>query len=326
MENPDKVIVWRITQKCNMNCLFCSYSNEVERKRDTADSKEIMRFIKLLGEYRDKTKQKILISWIGGEPFLYSEIIPLSKELSEIYNINVSTTTNGLLLSSAPLRADVLHYFSEIVFSLDGFSQCHDKIRQYPGHHDKVVENIRNLIRERASSNSALKVKVNTILLRENISSFRDFCQEIVGIGVDELTFNQLGGYDRPEFFQDNRLLPEQVEKFALELPLIQEAFSKAGLIIHGSLEYLNRFISSAENKKISIEECNPGKWFWFINENGYISPCSYTSYEYMLPLSSIQSVEDISNVETVFSELRHSNRSHWCDDCHCTQLFDKFT
>ena len=34
----DRVIVWRITQDCNMRCRFCSYSCEVARQRDDADT------------------------------------------------------------------------------------------------------------------------------------------------------------------------------------------------------------------------------------------------------------------------------------------------
>jgi organic radical activating enzyme len=77
-----------------MNCLFCSYSNEIQRKRDVADNEDIVRFLKILGMYKDLKKQEILISWIGGEPFLWEHIIPFSKEINEHYGINISTTTN----------------------------------------------------------------------------------------------------------------------------------------------------------------------------------------------------------------------------------------
>ena len=83
MCNHKRVIVWRITQNCNMNCLFCSYSNELERKRDVADNADILRFLKILGEYENINNQEILISWIGGEPFLWEQIIPFSREIRE---------------------------------------------------------------------------------------------------------------------------------------------------------------------------------------------------------------------------------------------------
>ena len=325
MCNSKRVIVWRITQNCNMNCLFCSYSNEVIRKRDVADYADILRFLKVLGMYKDVSKQETLISWLGGEPFLWEHIIPLSKEINENYGINISTTTNGLLLSSKETREGIIKHFSEIVFSLDGFRQCNDRIRKLNGHYEKVTKNILELSKEKKEAGSNLIIKANTILMRENIESFEEFCNELVALGVNEITFNQLGGFDRPEFYEDNRLLYNQVKQFSSDLPRLKEKFYKMGLKIHGSNDYLQRIMSSIENKKIAIDECNPGKWFWFINENGFISPCSYTSYEYMLHIDSIKKIEDINKVEEYFKDLRKSKRSHWCDDCHCTQLYNKF-
>lgn len=325
MCNHKRVIVWRITQNCNMNCLFCSYSNELERKRDVADNADILRFLKILGEYENINNQEILISWIGGEPFLWEQIIPFSREIRENCGINISATTNGLLLFSKELREEIINYFSEIVISLDGFSQCNDRVRKYNVHYEKIIENIVELSKEKNELGKDLIIKVNTILMRENIEMFEEFCCKLADIGVNELTFNQLGGFDRPEFYQDNRLLDYQVKRFSYNLVLLKEKFNKMGLRIHGSNNYLQRIISSTENKKIAIDECYPGKWFWFINENGFISPCSYTSYEYMLHINSIKQIEDIDTIENSFKDLRKTKRSQWCNDCHCTQLYDKF-
>jgi sulfatase maturation enzyme AslB (radical SAM superfamily) len=211
------------------------------------------------------------------------------------------------------------------VFSLDGFAACNDRIRQHIGHFEKVCKNISRLSEEANKTNSAVVIKVNTILMRENIGKFEEFCGFLSGLGVKEITFNQLGGYDRPEFFRDNRLLPEQVKEFSRQLPRIKEKFAKSGLLIHGSTEYLKRFSASAEDKCIPIDECNPGDWFWFVNENGFISPCSYTSYEYKLHINDIEAIDDIDNAAEIFRSMRLKNRSKWCDNCHCTQVYKKF-
>jgi len=49
------------------------------------------------------------------------------------------------------------------------------------------------------------------------------------------------------------------------------------------------------------------------------------TSYEYMLHINSIKQIEDIDTIENSFKDLRKTKRSQWCNDCHCTQLYDKF-
>lgn len=319
----NRVIVWRITQQCNLLCSFCSYSREIERHRDESDALEIERVSEVLGEYKQLTGDNILVSWIGGEPFLRKDIFELSKYLNS-HGIEISATTNGIPLDKTML-SDINRYFSEIVFSLDGFELHSDAVRQLDGYFRTVTEKIRLLDQMRTVPESGLKIKVNTILMRRNISEFEKFCEYLAEIGVDEVTFNRLGGYDRPEFFTDNRLLYSQSKKLADELPEIKKRLADKGLVIHGSKKYMERFLSAARNRKNPIDECYPGEWFWFINENGYISPCSYTSYEYKFPISNIRSPEDIPKVEQYFRSLRMNCRSEWCDNCFCTQVYKKF-
>lgn len=319
-----RVIVWRVTQSCNMKCKFCSYSTEVERVRSDADSAEAERLCTVLGEYRRLTGEEMLVSWIGGEPFLWKDIVPLSEKLHG-YGIKVSATTNGLPMNKKELQKVVLENFSELVFSLDGFNECDDAVRQYFGHFDTVSKNIKTLVDKRDDCMSDLKIKVNTILMRSNIAQFEEFCEYLLWLGVDEVTFNQLGGFDRPEFFEANRLTEQQAEAFRKRLPLLKKIFSERGLIIHGSERYLDRIVRSSHNEADPVAECDTGSWFWFINENGFISPCSYTSYEYKFDTGEITCAEDFARVEEYFRRCRSERRSKWCDDCYCTQVYDKF-
>lgn len=64
------------------------------------------------------------ISFIGGEPFLWKPISKLSKIMATEYGVEISTTTNGILLSKEEVRKNVIDYFSEIVISVDGFEEC----------------------------------------------------------------------------------------------------------------------------------------------------------------------------------------------------------
>jgi MoaA/NifB/PqqE/SkfB family radical SAM enzyme len=307
-----------------MRCKFCSYSNDVERKRDNADEIEVKRLMSILSEYKKSNGREMLISWIGGEPFLWKNIISFSKILFD-NGIEVSTTTNGMILNDRDTLTSISKYFSEIVFSIDSFKECNDDVRCCKGHFDTVVRNIRMLNATRKEMNSKLKIKVNTILMRRNANWFEEFCSFLAELGVDEVTFNQLGGYDRPEFYDDNRLLTSQVEELVAKLPQMKKTFAEKGLLIHGSDKYNERILMTTRNEKNPISECNPGSWFWFINENGFISPCSYTSYEYMYNTKNVLCIEDVNKVEEYLREQRNNSRSHWCDDCYCTQVYDKF-
>ena len=326
MHRERRVIVWRVTQDCNLNCQFCSYSQSLNRIRQNADPARVERFGGLLGAYSQLSGRKNLVSWIGGEPLLWPPQLDIARRFVREFGLDVSTTTNGMSLRSRKVAKRIVDDFSEIVISIDGLGDVNDWARQKPGLFEELRRNVGTLADLKAARGKALTLKVNTILMRNNIEHFEAFCELLLGWGVEELTFNQLGGYDRPEFFSDNRLLPSQVSRFIDALPGWKRRFEERGLTIHGSDAYLHRFQCSSLDQEIPVDDCAPGAWFWFVNENGLISPCSYTSYEYAVDIDSIRSPDDIDGVEALFRGMRSEKHSRFCGDCHCTQLFDKFS
>ena len=66
------IIVWRITERCNLSCPFCAYDRTLRRSRRDADPGAVDQFCRVLGEYRRRTGERILVSWLGGEPLLSS--------------------------------------------------------------------------------------------------------------------------------------------------------------------------------------------------------------------------------------------------------------
>jgi MoaA/NifB/PqqE/SkfB family radical SAM enzyme len=120
-------------------------------------------------------------------------------------------------------------------------------------------------------------------------------------------------------------LLPEQVARFARELPKIREQMAERGLIIRGSGHYLARIAATTAGRQIAIDDCRPGTEFLFIDALGRISPCSYSSDRYGIPVSQIRSVEAFLDLPRRFAELRRRSRLAACDDCHATHVFDKF-
>ena len=182
-----------------------------------------------------------------------------------------------------------------------------------------------SLREERQKLNNSITLKVNTILMAANIDRFEELCHFLVKVGVDEITFNQLGGISRPDFFKDNRLSINQVDRFSESLPTIRDKFQKFGLNIHGSENYLKRMKATAIGIKIPIEDCSPGEDFLSISENGIISPCDATSSEYSISTKEISSAADIDQIKIKFREMRQAKKSLRCGDCHCTQVFGKF-
>lgn len=97
-----RVVVWRVTQTCNLSCRFCAYAADMHRLRGSADPLLVSRIGGLLAEESEATGRGLLLSWIGGEPFLWAPLLPVSTALRDRPGVGLRLTTNGLALSSSP--------------------------------------------------------------------------------------------------------------------------------------------------------------------------------------------------------------------------------
>lgn len=325
MPTADLLVLWRVFEHCNLACRFCGYSKVLSRPRRVADPKRVQAFGQILGEYAKMSGRNVSVSWLGGEPLLWPELPGLSRTFRRDFGIGVGITTNGVPLESRAVRESLIEDYSVVTVSVDGTGEFHDAARNALGLFERIRHNVRILRAEADDAKSDLILRANTILMRGNVAAFELLCREVATWGITELTFNQLGGYDRPKFYPDNRLLPEQVERFAAELPRIRDEMRKIGFTIHGNDRYLNRIASTAGGRTIPVDDCGPGRSFLFIDERGRISPCSFTSARYGVPVEEIVHVDDLTRLPETFSRLRHVSRDPACEDCHSTQVFDKF-
>jgi hypothetical protein len=111
----------------------------------------------------------------------------------------------------------------------------------------------------------------------------------------------------------------------ARELPGIQRNALTAGLKIFGSRQYLERILATSQGTALSIDNCNPGKRFLFINEENQVSPCNFTTEGYGIPLSQLDDVPALIHVAERFRYRQVYERAAACDNCMSTQVFEKF-
>lgn len=86
-----KKIYIEITNKCNLNCSFCSKSNKVKKEMNINEFEHI---IKEIDDYTD-----YLYLHVKGEPLLHSNFLDILK-ICKKYHKQVNITTNGTLLKS----------------------------------------------------------------------------------------------------------------------------------------------------------------------------------------------------------------------------------
>ncbi len=318
----NKVIVIEISPLCNLSCSFCAHDKRLPIPRHTIPAEVLQTFTGIVGQYAAAHGEAVLVSWLGGEPFLQRDLLPLTETLHAQYPLSFSATTNGTQLHKPEIRAHIRRCYAELTFSVDGFPEFHDLMRGKTGLFEDVKTHVQHLAREAPD----LKLRINTVLMRDNFDAFPALCAEFARWGVQEITFNQLGGRDRPEFYPDHRLTIEQVQRLPEMAQQIQDTIREMGAHLVFSPSYFKRISATAHGAKLPILDCAPGRFYMFVNAHGQISPCTFTLDEYGKPLASIQSLADFEQLPFTFHREKIRQQAPACLDCPNTNVHGKFS
>jgi MoaA/NifB/PqqE/SkfB family radical SAM enzyme len=315
------IVVVRVTTECFLSCQFCGFSQKLQRPARQISDDHLQLLGRALQRHSEVTGRRILVSWLGGEPLQWNSLLSMSRRFVEEYGLELSVTTNGLRLQNKELRQSILNLFGEITFSVDGLAEYHDALRKSPGMFARLKLIIQKTKDEREPGKVLLRV--NTVLTRSNIGKFREFAIEVASWGVEELTYNPLGGNDRPEFYPANRLQSEQLLRFRAEMSETSLQAASLGLTIRGAASYLDRMLATVEGRCLSVAECWPGRDFLFVDELGRLSPCSFTSGTFDTDLTG--HCTDLESWRSKFRERRLRQRPQACNDCHANHVYTKF-
>ena len=318
------IVVWRITERCNLACGFCAYDRHLERSRESAEEARVLAFGSALSAYQRATGDRVLVSWLGGEPLSWAPLERLTIAFVRELGLRASVTTNGTALASEHVRAHILECYDELTVSVDGLGEAHNRVRGWRGGFAVLRRVVPLLAAQRGRTP---RLRVNVVLMRENVNQFAELCLELATWGIDEITFNQLGGNDRPEFWAEHHLSPGDVDRLARDIPMVRERLTACGVTLRGGDRYLERIRSSAEGRRLPVHDCGPGERFLFISERGIVAPCSFTSDEFGVPVTELTGADDITSLPARFTAARNRRSTSLavCGDCPSTQVFDKF-
>jgi MoaA/NifB/PqqE/SkfB family radical SAM enzyme len=308
------VVVCQVTDHCNLSCGFCAYDRRMVRARASADPQALLAFGRLLAAYQHRTGRAVLLSWLGGEPLLWPPLRRLDGDLRAL-GLALAVTTNGTALAAPALRRHLAEHYDEVTVSVDGLGARHDRLRGWPGGFSRL----RRAISALAAEERHPLLRVNCVLMRDNVAEFPALCRELARWGVEELTFNQLGGNDRPEFFATHHLEPGHVAWLAEVLPGLRAELAALGVRLRGGDAYLARLAASAARRRLPVIDCGPGERSLFVSTSGAVSPCSFTGGSHGISLGELATVAELPEA------FRRRGRAAACHDCHSTQVFGKF-
>ncbi len=319
------VVVWRVTEYCDLGCRFCGYSRSIQRPRCVAEPEQVRSFGAALGEYAAQSRREVLVSWLGGEPLRWPPVWDVSHQFKQEFQLRLGVTTNGTALESATVRQRLAEDFDQLTISIDGLGHAHDAGRGAPGLFERLHANLQSLRAQTARLGRGPRVRVNTILMRDNLLEFESLGRAMAEWGVDELTFNALGGRERPEFYRDHHLWPEQVAWLRQNLPGIRARLAPLGLTLCGGERYLDRIDHSVGSLPIPVVDCQPGQRFLFVDEQGFAGPCSFTTQGYGVPICELRSADDVARLPWLWAERKRQTMLAPCFDCLSTNVFGKF-
>lgn len=319
------IVLWRVTEHCNLACGFCAYDRRLSMPRASASAAQVRRFGGVLAEYQRLTGTSVLLSWLGGEPMLWPPMFAVSKALRETCGLRLGVTTNGTTLHRQQVREDVLAFFSELTVSVDGLPEFHDEVRGWRGGWGRLRRSVEALARARSERGAALKLRANVVLMHDNVANFPALCRMLSDWGMDEITFNQLGGRDRPTFYPDHRLRPDDVAWLRLQLPILRAELAACGVRLCGSDRYLDRIDASAADRTLAVGACAPGQSFLFIDERHRVAPCSFTACVHGVPMDEIRSATDLVALPELYAQRLRRYPEAACTDCQSTRVFEKF-
>ena len=239
------IVVWRVTERCNLSCPFCAYDRKLSWPRREADAEVVRRF-----------------GWIGGEPFLFPQLADLTVLFTSELGLRVSATTNGTMLSSAAVREHIIAHYAELTISVDGLGPVHDQLRGWSNGYLTLRKSVGQLAEAIRRRQQGPRLRANVVLMRHTISDFEHLCLELASWGFAEITFNQLGGRDRPEFFPAHRLLPDDAAWLTNEIPRLRSRLAALGVRLSGSDNYLSRIQASSRDESIAMVSCRAGERF----------------------------------------------------------------
>lgn len=124
-----KKIYIEITNRCNLNCSFCS---KVEKKKKDMSLDEFENVLKKIKGYTD-----YIYLHVKGEPLLHSDVIQMIH-LASTYNIKVNLTTNGTLFKEKAKQLGTCTNLNKINFSL----HCENDNKNY---FEDIFDNIKYL-------------------------------------------------------------------------------------------------------------------------------------------------------------------------------------
>ena len=285
-----------ITNRCNLNCIYCHHEGEGKREERDKDRKEIsaeliIEIARVASVYFNVRK----IKFSGGEPLMRDDLVDIVQGMRN-FEDNISLTTNGVLLKKYAVElADV--GLDRVNVSLDSLKEeRYDFITSSRNNLPRVIDGIYSAI-----DAGLTPVKLNMVLLKgineDEVVSMMDFVRECNKRGGGEVAILQLIELIPSFGAQPNSMLNYQADFYEVE----NELKSKASAIKTRKLQHRRKYFVDG----IEVEVVHPIDNTEFcancsrlrITSDGKIKPCLLRN-DNLVPIDSVDEAHIINKLK----------------------------
>jgi len=207
------VVVWNITNRCNLNCSYCYNSLDYQDNKDLT-LKEALAIVDNILSYGIS-----VLIFSGGEPLLWNGLLPLARYVSR-RGIPVALSTNGTLITLAVAEKLKKAGFSYVGISLDGPSEVNNFLRGSPNAFTDAIRAIRSC------KMSGIRVGLRVTLTTINFKNIEDIFSLAKKEGINRICFYHLMpvGRAKDNFnelslnFEDTRKVVENILENTIKL------------------------------------------------------------------------------------------------------------
>jgi heme b synthase len=305
MEFTPKWIAWEITRRCNLKCIHCRSSSELEVKgHPDFSTKEAFRIIDDIAGYANPV---VVLS--GGEPLFRDDVFEIARYGTE-KGLRMCLATNGTLVNDKICEKIKDSGIKIVSLSLDGSEETvHDNFRNQKGAFAGTIN------AARLFKTSGIEFIINSSFTKRNqeeIPKVYKLAKElgatawymfmIVPTGRGEEIMNELVSKEDYEDILEWHYRMEKDEKDMLVRPTCAPHYYR--IVLQKSKEEGSKF--ERRTLKFSTggaKGCIAGQLIALIDVDENVLPCSY----FPKPAGNMkeQSFKDIWENSRLFKELR---------------------
>ena len=230
------IVILMPHSRCNCRCVMCDIwkGNNNLQQLEESDIEKLLSSLKTF-----KTK---LVVMSGGEALMHPNFFGLCDILRS-RKIKITILSTGLLLKK--YAEEIIAKTDEVIVSLDGSQEVHDKIRNIPDTFNKLKEGVREL----KNLNKEYRITARCVIQKANFKDLPNIVDAAKDIGLDQISFLNADvstdAFNRPNLWEDEKV--GEVKLSLQEVAQFKEIIES--LINTHSKDFKNSFIAESPDK-----------------------------------------------------------------------------